>query len=103
MTEFATCSFPEYWPDMGGIPVRSSNGFPRYKLRYPLVHAMSCTFPNKNTIRGVAYEQFVQLYRAKLDALGIELVQGQATAIRRQESRVRGQGLHSGTTGVPVL
>lgn len=83
---FATCSFPEYRPDvMGGIPVRTSNGYPRYTLKYPLIHAMPSTFPNKNTIRGVAYDRFVQLYRAKLDSIGIEAIQQQAHEIRRKE------------------
>ncbi len=82
---FATCSFPEYPDVMGGIPVRTSNGYPRYTLKYPLLHAMPSTFPNKNTIRGVAYDRFVELYRAKLDSIGVEAIQQQAHEIRCKE------------------
>lgn len=91
MPEFATCSFPEYRPEqMGGIPVRTSNGYPRYTLKYPLIHAMPSTYPNKSTIRGVAYDRFVQLYRAKLDEIGIDAIQQQAEEIRLKEGAPEG-------------
>jgi hypothetical protein len=70
---FATCSFPEYDPEAGGIPVRSSNGFPRYRLKYPLVHKMPSTFPDWNWMK-LPQDEFFKRY---------------ADMVARREQRIR--------------
>ena len=76
---FATCSFPEFRPEMG-IPVRSSRGFPRYKLRYPLVHKMPSTFPARHWL-DLDYDEFDQLYRQHVRA-NLNLILSEADQVR---------------------
>lgn len=87
---FATCSFYEFTPDMG-IPVRSSNGFPRFTLKYPLVHAMPSTFPSRKWLTGVARPEFEALYAQKIREVGVDALRAQAAEILRRESNLRGQ------------
>ncbi len=82
---FATCSYQEFRPDMG-TPVRSSIGFPRWQLKYPLTHAMPSTFPNRTWLRGVAKPRFDELYAAKMDGVGIDALREQAERIRWDEA-----------------
>lgn len=79
---FATCSFPEYKPEIvGGIPVRSSNGTPRYTLKYPLPHAMPVTFPHRSYMRRPLPE-FRALYRRQIERVGLDMLRKEIERIR---------------------
>lgn len=77
---FATCSFPEYRPDvMGGVPVCIANGAPRYKLRYPpyagsLLVKLPELFPDWPLVqaarKGLDEDTFSRRYRSKLHRIG---------------------------------
>lgn len=86
---FATCSFQEFRPEMG-IPVRSSRGYPRFRLRYPLVHAMPATFPEARWLRGVDKPTFDELYHAKIRAVGVDALRREADRIRHEEAQALG-------------
>ncbi|WP_367139334.1 hypothetical protein [Saccharothrix sp. HUAS TT1] len=81
-----TCSFPEYaLPADEAIPVRSANGFPRYKIRYPLVHALPSTFPAKEWVfGGLGRDEFTQRYLDMMNTDGyVDRVREEAAVIRR--------------------
>lgn len=46
---------------------------------------MPSTYPSRSTIRGVDYPTFAELYRRKLDSVGIDVIREQAAEIRRKE------------------
>lgn len=94
---FATCSFPEFNPAGGGIPVRSSNGFPRYKLKYPLVHKMPSTFPNWDWMKlpqAEFYERYIEMIAVN-EAKIIE----EALAIRELEA----EQIRASADEVPIV
>lgn len=84
---FATCSFYEFRPEMG-IPVRSSNGYPRFALKYPLFHALEETFPRRSWMR-LPYREFAPKYYEMCDALGTDFYRREAEQIRFSESHNR--------------
>lgn len=85
---FATCSFYEFRPEMG-VPVRSSRGYPRFALKYPLIHAMPSTFPNQAWLRGVGKDEFYELYAEKIRNVGAEALRAQAEKIRWDEAHAQ--------------
>ncbi|MBB3665946.1 hypothetical protein FB384_004905 [Prauserella sediminis] len=97
MTTFATCSYYEFRREMG-IPVRSSLGFPKFTLKYPLVHAMPDTYPKRQWLRGVDKREFVDLYRTMIETKGVERLREQAAEIRAQE-----QALRADAADLPVV
>lgn len=83
LMQIATCSFAEYRPDMGGLPVCIANGAPRYKLRYPpysgsLLVKVPELFPDWPLVqaarRGLDFENFSRRYRAKLHKVGADQI-----------------------------
>jgi hypothetical protein len=91
---FATCSFMEYKPEMGGVPVRSSNGFPRFahQLTYrlttdvngvPVAHSLPVTWPAHDTIKW-PMDQFAPAYLAKLEKAGVDAIRAAADRLRDQ-------------------
>ena len=91
---FATCSFSEFHPlTMGGIPVRSANGYPfRLKLPYQLTtllggikvpHVLTETWPDKTTITWNA-DRFTPVYLEKLNQTGVEKIRDAAGRLRDQ-------------------
>lgn len=80
---FATCSFPEFKPDeMPGVPVRTSIGFPRYRLSYGLVHTMPELFPDRAMLRKETLAEYAPLYLAKIRAVGVDGVRAAAARVR---------------------
>lgn len=93
VTTFASCSFTEYRDEMGGIPARSANGTPRFRLKFAPHHGkilpvMSLTFPQWKLVqasrRGLTREQFTHAYLAGLDEIGVDQIRRQADGIRAQ-------------------
>lgn len=82
---FATCSFPEYEATTGGIPVRISNGYPRYRLTYPLpgTSKWPLLFPDRQQITW-PLERFAPVYLQKLDSLGVQAIRDSARDLLRQ-------------------
>jgi hypothetical protein len=80
---FATCSFPEFKPHMG-VPVRISNGFPRYGLKYQLEHTMRDLYPDKTTMT-FEFDAFADRYFSKLNSVGADSIRRQAQEIRVKE------------------
>jgi hypothetical protein len=84
---FATCTYQEYRPGLGGLPAQSSNGFPRFKLAYPLhtmtargkvQHKMPLTYPTR-PMMGLPEPEFTGAYIALMDQRGV-------TAVARERS-----------------
>lgn len=78
--EVATCSFSEFNPKMG-TPVRTSRGFPRWKLRYPLELKLPELMPDAHTLRIEDKARFTDLYVGKLDTIGIDGIQEKIDAL----------------------
>lgn len=73
---FATCTYQEFDPSYG-IPVRSTVGHPRFRLRYDLAAVWPFAAPERafmNAPRPIFREQ----YFAKLDRFGVEKFRQQA-------------------------
>lgn len=84
---FATCSFPEFQPAMG-IPVRISNGYPRYTLRYALALKLPLLYPDR-TILGWERERFIHHYTAALDQVGVDAIRTEAQRLRDDAQQLR--------------
>lgn len=63
--ELSTCSYPEMRPEFG-VPVRTSNGYPRYRLKYELTEKMPALYPPR-PIMNLPLAQFTVAYRDHLD------------------------------------
>lgn len=82
---FCTCSFSEFHAEtMVGIPVRSSNGHPRWRLKYPLVHTLRPTMPDRHTMTWEP-APFQEAYYRKLTHTGVEALRAAAQTIRAAE------------------
>lgn len=81
--EFFTCSYTEFRPQMG-VPVRTSLGHPRFKLRYGLVHAMPMLAPRRDMFH-LDEEAFEVAYHAMLDKTGVQKILAAGKAIVEQE------------------
>lgn len=68
---FATCTYQEFDPGYG-TPVRSTVGFPRFKLRYDLAGNWPEAAPERAWFSSAPYDVFRDRYRAKLDQTGVE-------------------------------
>ncbi len=73
----------------GLVAVRTSNGFPRFRLRYALTEAVKELLPDWSTMNWPE-ERFAAAYRAKLDAAGPAFV---AAALAGISHRHEGRGL----------
>jgi len=79
---FATCTYTEYDPaTMGGLPVRTTVGNVRFKLRYPLEHKMPAIYPAR-TILKLPQPDFTIAYLAALTTYGVDGIRRDAAAIR---------------------
>lgn len=76
--QVATCSFAEFRPEAGQIPIRASLGYPRYKLHYEI--------PPRAFVKDIApsraywnepYEAFQAAYWAQLDRRGLRAISDQ--------------------------
>lgn len=88
---FATCAYPDYQPEFGGIPVRSSNGSPRYKLRYPpfsatLLPAMPSTMPEWPWVKAAHDGRMDQAEFGKRYA---EMLSGRVDQVRAEAAKIR--------------
>jgi hypothetical protein len=72
--ELFTLNYPRFQPDMG-VPVRTSNGFPRY-VRYPLTASMPGIMPERHTIKWTDRERFWTHYSRKLNSIGVDDLRG---------------------------
>lgn len=103
MPDFATCSFAEYRDHMGGIPVRTANGVPKFKLNFTPSHGsllptLPATYPKWPLVqaarKGMPGEDFAAAYRHGLEQVGIEQILADAEQIIQQSdywSRVFGR------------
>ncbi|GAA0607562.1 hypothetical protein GCM10010174_25900 [Kutzneria viridogrisea] len=83
---FATCTFQEFDPGCGGIPVRSSNGKPRFlhTLRYQVEHVMPSTFPDWAWVKAAHagtmgqaefFDRYARMIRGRVDQVREEAEQ----------------------------
>jgi hypothetical protein len=70
--ELFTARYQTFQPRMG-VPVRTTIGAPRFKLRYPLNHNLPLIAPDRAFFHATRPE-FVRQYRAKLDRHGPALI-----------------------------
>lgn len=68
----STCGFRAFRPEMG-VPVRTSNGKPRYHLNYPLMYKAECVFPRWALVKMSDMSRFSQLYQEDLDKLDFQI------------------------------
>jgi hypothetical protein len=66
---FATCTYQEFDPSYG-IPVKSTVGHPRFKLRYDLADNWQEAAPDRAWFSTATKDMFRERYSAKLDATG---------------------------------
>jgi hypothetical protein len=71
--EIATCSFSEFQPDMG-VPIRTSRGAPRWKLKYDIAGVLLDLAPEGHMFH-MARPQFTDAYERKLETIGVEELQ----------------------------
>jgi hypothetical protein len=94
---FATCSFMEYKPEMGGVPVRTSNGFPQFAHQLPyrltsdvngvtVAHSLPITYPDKSTVKW-SRDEFVPAYLARLEETGVTAIRAAADRLLDQLGR----------------
>jgi hypothetical protein len=68
--ELFTLDYKRFKPEMG-VPVRTSNGFPRF-VRYPLTASMPSVMPEPHTIKWTDRERFWTAYSRKLSSIGVD-------------------------------
>lgn len=69
-----TVNYSRFQPGMG-VPVRSSQGFPRFPLRYELTHSAPETFPPRSLLRAdPPREEFRVHYFDSLARYGVERI-----------------------------
>jgi hypothetical protein len=85
--ELFTLNYPKFQPSMG-VPIRTSNGFPRYKLSYQLSHAMRELMPSR-AIMKLPKPEFTSAYRDGLDAVGLDVIASRFRAIATAEGDER--------------
>lgn len=83
-----TLDFKKYDPSMG-VPVRSSNGYPRY-VKYKMQHAAKETFPTWPMVKGnLTQEEFGRQYFDLLDSRGLDVIASRFRAIATAEGEPR--------------
>jgi hypothetical protein len=76
-----TLNFSKFTPDMG-IPVRSSNGAPRWALKYDLTYSVPETFPKWSLVKAKPpFDVFREAYHTGLDQVGIDKLASKFRAI----------------------
>lgn len=68
---FATCTYQEFDPSYG-IPVRSTVGHPRFRLRYELAANWPQAAPERAWFSSAPYDTFRARYFEKLDLTGVD-------------------------------
>jgi hypothetical protein len=82
--ELATCSYKEFRP-ADGVPVRTSNGAPRWRLPYRIEHVCRPLIPEWASVKAkVPLDVFEVRYRACLDTIGVDAIAEALTAIADQ-------------------
>lgn len=75
--ELFTAAYPKFNPD-AGVPVRTSNGTPKFALRYPLTEVAPLVIPQWALVRSpMSDAEFDVAYMADLDQIGVEAFRGQ--------------------------
>lgn len=65
-----------------GVPVRVSNGAPRWKLAYTLPYAVKEVMPAWALVKAKKpHDEFAALYRAALDDVGVDAIESRLRAI----------------------
>lgn len=76
-----TCDFSHFKPEMG-VPIRISNGFPRYNLSYDLPWKAPLLYPNWSLVKaGLPHDDFTRIYGEGLDAVGVDAIAEELNAI----------------------
>lgn len=79
-----TCNFSRFQPPMG-VPVRISNGFPRFGLKYDLIFKAPTLYPAWSLVKaGLSHEDFSRLYGEALDDIGVEKIAAELGEIARK-------------------
>lgn len=72
--DLATLDYRRFEPSLG-VPVRTSNGAPRYRLGYQLQHVAPELIPPWPLVRAdLPASEFADRYRAGLDQIGLERI-----------------------------
>jgi hypothetical protein len=85
--ELFTTRYQQFRPGMG-VPIRTSNGAPRWKLKYPIDHVMKELAPDWATMR-YAKPEFTEAYFGKLDKVGPTTIAMRFRAIAETENEHR--------------
>jgi hypothetical protein len=80
------CSFSELRPEPTQLPVRTSQGWPRYKLRYELQAYCGLVTPGRwfNPRLGMELGEYEENYRRQLDQHGAAQIAKAFTALARK-------------------
>lgn len=82
-----TCNYTSFRTDMG-TAVRSSNGAPRWALKYPLDWTAPETFPPRAIMR-LPQDTFRDRYRDHLNTAGLDVIASRFRAIAAAEDDPR--------------
>lgn len=77
--QLATCTYQEFTPDMG-MPVRTTVGYPRFKLAYTIAGHAHLITPAKWMLT-LGYDAFAEAYRNRLDDAGVDAIRTQLEQI----------------------
>lgn len=84
-----TCNYPAFRDQMG-TPVRTSNGTPRFALKYDLVHTVREVFPSWKLVKSNAgQDAFRRQYQEGLDDVGVDVFASRFRAISVAEDEPR--------------
>jgi hypothetical protein len=73
-----------------GTAVRISNGAPRWKLKYPLVHSIKELHPAWADVKAkMPSDQFEERYHAKLNEVGLDVIASRFRAVAVAENEPR--------------
>lgn len=73
-----------------GVAVRTSNGAPRWKLKYPLTHAVKEVMPLWALVKAkLPHEEFAAKYEAALTDVGVDVIASRFRAIVAAEADPR--------------
>lgn len=78
-----TCNYSAFHPDMG-VPVQTSNGKPKWPLRYSLIHAAPKIFPAFKDIQIADQDEFNRRYVARLEWITVDRIEAELNSIAQQ-------------------
>jgi hypothetical protein len=88
MTALATHRYATFRPSMG-VPVQTSLGRPKFPIDYELREQVRELMPRGLLGKRLSDDEFIRLYRERLDGLDLNALRGQFDAISKRHDNAR--------------